>query len=254
LAADSRSSFLSANKFRIATDYAKKVFEIGDRFAAVTSGWSTVEGKTIAGQIKDFTAQTTVSDDVNVAADELRDFIAPRIDAHIAAGLDPAPPAGIDVLTFIMGGFDGAGLGRLKFIGLPTGRVLDGFSTENPGVNWAGEVDVIVRTVFGYDAARLDVSRWAKRNREALSKVHYNIGFRWFALQDAIDFAAFVVRTTIDSQRFTDGTYGSPGASPTCGGPLQIASIALHEGVEWIQQTKLRGGFTLLRAEGALEE
>jgi len=253
LAADSRSSFLSANKFRIATDYAQKVFEIGSRFVAVTYGWSTLEGKTIAGVIKEFNAQSTIPDDVGAAADLLRDFAQTRMLAHIAAGYDAAPPAGIDPLGFIIGGYDTQGVGHLKRIVLPSGNISDGYSTNNPGANWAGELDAIIRTVFGYDLTRLDTSRWAKRNQTALGGLHYQIGFRWFALQDAIDFAAFVVRTTIDVQRFADGTFGSPGASPTCGGPLQIAAITAHDEVSWIQRTELRGDVRPLRAEGGQE-
>jgi hypothetical protein len=252
LAADSRSSLLSANKFRIATDYAQKVFEIGDRFAAVTFGWSTVEGKTIAGNVKEIAAQTVFPDDIDAAAQALRDAMKSRVDAHIAAGLDPAPPH--DTLGFIMAGFDANGVGHLKRIWLPSGTIIDGSSTAIPGAQWDGETDAIVRLVWGWDLLRVDASRWAKRNRERLEEVAYNIPVGWFALQDAIDFAAFVVRTTIDTQRFIDGTVKDPGSSPTCGGPLQIATVTAHGRVEWVQQTKLRGDFRPLRAEGGLVE
>jgi hypothetical protein len=251
-AADSRSSLLSANKFRIATDHAQKVFEIGDRFAAVTFGWSTLQGKTIAGVIKEFNAQTAVPGDIDAAAISLRDDLKRRIDAHIAAGLDPVPT--YDVLGFTMGGFDTNGVGHLKRIWLPSGSITDGSTTSDPGVQWDGEVDAIVRLVWGYDRLRLDTSKWAKRNRDKLDEVAYNIPVPWFALQDAIDFAAFVVRTTIDTQRFIDGTVNDPGSSPTCGGPLQIVTVTSHGGVEWVQQTKLRGDFRPLRAEGGPAE
>lgn len=251
-AADSRSSLLSANKFRIATDHAQKVFEIGNRFAAVTFGWSTLQGKTIAGVIKEFNAQTTVPDDIDGAATVLRDALKARIDAHIAAGLDPEPA--YDVLGFIMGGFDPHGVGHLKRIWLPSGTITGGTSTADPGAQWDGETDAIIRLVWGYDRLRLDPSRWAARNRGKLDELAYNIPVGWFALQDAIDFAAFVVRTTIDTQRFIDGTVKDPGSSPTCGGPLQIVTVTSHGGVEWVQQTKLRGDFRPLRAEGGPAE
>jgi hypothetical protein len=251
-AADSRSSLLSANKFRIATDHAQKVFEIGGQFAAVTFGWSTLQGKTIAGVIKEVNAQTPVPDDIGAASEVMRDALKARIDAHIAAGLDPPPP--YDVLGFIMGGFDTNGVGHLKRIWLPSGTITDGSTTSNPGAQWDGETDAIVRLIWGSDRLRLETSRWAKRNRDKLDEVVYNIPIAWFALQDAIDFAAFIVRTTIDTQRFIDGTVKEPGSSPTCGGPLQIVTVTSHGGVEWVQQTKLRGDFRPLRAEGAAAE
>jgi hypothetical protein len=251
-AADSRSSLLSANKFRIATDHAQKVFEIGESFAAVTFGWSTLHGKTIAGVIKEFNAKTLIPDEVGAAAVVMRDYLKDQIDTHIAAGYDPMPP--YDALGFIMGGFDPQGVGHLKRISLPSGTITDADSTRDPGAQWDGETDAIVRLVWGSDRLRLDTQRWAKRNRDALDGVVYNIPIRWFALQDAIDFAAFVVRTTIDTQRFIDGTVKDPGSSPTCGGPLQIMTVTSHGGVEWVQQTKLRGDFRPLRAEGSAEE
>lgn len=250
-AADSRSSLLSANKFRIATDHAQKVFEIGTRFAAVTFGWSILEERTIAGVVKEIDAQTTFSDDIDVAVVELRDALKARIDAHIAAGPDPPPP--YDVLGFIVGGFDSQGVGHLKRIWLPSGNIIEGATTRAPGAVWDGETDAIVRLVWGYDRLRVNTSKWAKRNRVQLEGVAYNIPVGWFALQDAIDFAAFVVRTTIDTQRFIDGTVGAAGSSPTCGGPLQIVTVTSHSGVEWVQQTKLRGDVRPIRAEGSAE-
>lgn len=251
-AADSRSSLLSANKFRIATDHAQKVFEIGDRFAAVTFGWSTVEGKTIAGIVKEFNAQAAPLPDVDAAAVALRDAMKTRIDAHIAAGRDPIPTH--DVLGFMLGGFDAQGVGHLKRIWLPSGSIGNASTTADPGAAWDGETEAIIRLVWGYDRFRIDASGWAKRNQKVLENVAYNIPIGWFALQDAIDFATFVVRTTIDTQRFIDGTIAQPGSSPTCGGPLQIVTVTSHGGVEWVQQTKLRGDFRPLRAEGGPPE
>jgi hypothetical protein len=252
LAADSRSSLLSANKFRIATDHAQKVFEIGSDVAAVTFGWSVLLGKTIAGHVKEFNAQTQVPADIDGAAAAFREYMKPRIDAHIAAGPDP-PPA-YDVLGFILGGYDSAGVGHIKRIWLPSGNITDGPTTSAPGAQWDGETDAIVRLVFGWDRLRIDASKWAKRNQTKLSEVAYNVPVGWFALQDAIDFAAYVVRTTIDTQRFIDGTLHEPGSSPTCGGPIQIVTVTSHSGIVWVQQTKLRGDARPLRPEGGLAE
>jgi hypothetical protein len=57
-------------------------------------------------------------------------------------------------------------------------------------------------------------------------------------LQDAIDFAMFIIRTTIDMQRFSDGTLGNAGSFPTCGGPIRVLSVT-RGGVEWIADRPL---------------
>jgi hypothetical protein len=252
LAADSRSSVLSQNKFRIATDYADKLFSLSDKFAAVTFGWANLEGKTIAGQIAEFVAQTKMPDNIDDTANELCRFMKARIDAHIAAGRDPMPS--YDTLGFVVGGFDASGVGHLKAVWLPSATIVPGAMTNAPGAMWYGETDVINRLYWGYDVHRVDASKWAKRNRDALEKLSYSVQFQWFALQDAVDFATFVVCTTIDTQRFTDGTSGNPGGSPTCGGPVQVVALTARGGIDWIQRTTLRGDGRPPRAEGFAAE
>jgi hypothetical protein len=59
-------------------------------------------------------------------------------------------------------------------------------------------------------------------------------------LQDAVDFAIVLIRTTIDVQRFTNGFKGQPGKFPSVGGPIEIAVID-QGGFRWVQETKLAG-------------
>ena len=61
------------------------------------------------------------------------------------------------------------------------------------------------------------------------------------------------MRSTIEAQRFSDGTFGSPGASPTCGGAANIAVVERSGGVYWLQRAQLRGDTVTIRAEGQLE-
>jgi hypothetical protein len=97
----------------------------------------------------------------------------------------------------------------------------------------------MTRVFMGYDASRLDISKWAKRNRDALGGAQYIAPFGWFALQDGIDWATYAVRTTIDTQRFTNGTVASPGASITCGGEFEVAIVTPSGGVNWIRRMTL---------------
>ena len=53
-------------------------------------------------------------------------------------------------------------------------------------------------------------------------------------LQDAIDYAIFLIRTTIDYQRFATMV-------PTVGGDIDVAIITHHGGFQWIQEKKYRG-------------
>ncbi len=53
-----------------------------------------------------------------------------------------------------------------------------------------------------------------------------------FSLQDAVDYAKFLIRTTSDYQRFS-------GNMPTVGGDIDIALLTNHRGFQWIAQKEL---------------
>ena len=53
-----------------------------------------------------------------------------------------------------------------------------------------------------------------------------------FSLQDAIDYAEFLIRTTIDHQRFSR-------TMPSVGGDIDIALVTLFDGFQWIRQKPL---------------
>lgn len=55
---------------------------------------------------------------------------------------------------------------------------------------------------------------------------HFQIPWQFFTLQDAIDFAVYAIRTTIDSVRFLP-------RPKTVGGPIDVLVIRPHES-EWI--------------------
>ena len=56
--------------------------------------------------------------------------------------------------------------------------------------------------------------------------------FHLFSLQDAVDYAKFIIRTTSDHQRF------SP-LNPDVGGDIDVAFITPFNGFRWIQQKHL---------------
>jgi hypothetical protein len=255
LGADSRSSLIGESYFRIVSDSAHKVFDIGGRFGAATFGWAFIEGNTIAGAIEEFAAQTKLRGGIDDVTEKLRDFFRTRIERHVKEGFDQAPAEGVDVLGFIVGGYDSSGIGHLKLLYLPSGRVVDGATTAagNVGAHWQGETDVFVRLLKGFDGDRVDISTWPQEHQDQLTGFEYLIPFFTMTLQDAVDFATFMIRTTVDMQRFSHGTLADPNALPTCGGPIEILAVT-GRGLEWIQHARLRTGSRPGRAEGSLEQ
>jgi len=49
--------------------------------------------------------------------------------------------------------------------------------------------------------------------------------FQTMTLQDAVDYAIFLIKTTIDMQRFSDGIVMASGAIAGCGGPIDVTII-----------------------------
>jgi hypothetical protein len=68
--------------------------------------------------------------------------------------------------------------------------------------------------------------------KEALQSWGVKIAYAGMPVQDAINFAAFIVKTTIGLVTFEIG-------QPSCGGPLQIACILPARGFQWITQSQL---------------
>lgn len=241
LGADSRATVYGESAARVATDYAQKLFAVSERFGAATFGWGFLDGNTVAGMMEEFEAQTKPARHVGEAVERLKEFFGDRLKRHLEKGLDEPPAEGVDVLGFVVGGYDEQGVGRLRTLYLPSGTVVDGASTAAAecGATWEGEIDVLIRLVKGWDAARIDTSEWPEEQRQALEQSEYLTSFTQMALQDAVDFAAFAIRTTIDMQRFSDGTVGAPGRFPSCGGSAELLAIT-SRGLQWLQETKLR--------------
>ena len=97
--------------------------------------------------------------------------------------------------------------------------------TDIQGAAWAGEADIIARLVC--DVAQISDSG------EYIKLPYHQIQWGYFTLQDAIDFAIYAVRATIDSIRF------QPRPS-SVGGPIDVLVLKPGEAT-WIQRKELHG-------------
>ena len=77
---------------------------------------------------------------------------------------------------------------------------------------WRGQTDVISRLVKGVDMNALAAAAQADGKQQHVDElkatfvgIEYLIPFNAMTLQDAVDFAIFAIRTTIDTQRLTYG-------------------------------------------------
>ena len=246
IAADSRTTVSAAGRpTRVVSDYTHKVFECGS-CAIGTYGEAFLGVRNIAAHVGDFVQQLPPEYEVDRVAADLATFIGPAVDADIASeGTTLAP--GQDVLGFLVAGYQGA-LGKVYEVGLPSRTVTQALdSDQGQGALWRGQTDVIRRLVKGVDFEELlPLETTAQQEaydelRPLFGGLEYIIKFESMNLQDAIDFATFAIRTTIDTRRLTHGTFGKPGSWPSVGGPIEIAAVRHGRGFTWVQRTQLRG-------------
>ena len=92
------------------------------------------------------------------------------------------------------------------------------------GARWGGETDILSRLLQPVGTVN------AAGALEA-TLPHHGVPWQFFTLQDAIDFAMFAIRSTIDAIRF------QPRAK-TVGGPIDVLVIK-PTGSEWIRRKEL---------------
>jgi hypothetical protein len=236
LAADSRMT----TNTRVISDNASKLFDVG-RIGIATYGQAFLERRNLASWVDDFRPQHQALN-IERFAREFSDFIGIAYDRQFpqTAAIRPA-------LGFLIAGYDDLHVGRLMQVDFPDRRQPAlRFSTQATGAQWAGNTDVISRLVLGFDprigtVPPLDGLTPEERDafRGRLNTIQYNIPFDALTLQDGIDLALSLVRTTVEMQRFADGTIGAPGQIPSVGGAVDVLVITPFE-LRWIRRKELK--------------
>jgi len=249
IAADSRTTLIDGTRHRISTDAADKVFELKD-FGVATYGAALIGPRTINGLMDEFVA--TVDERACLGGEEFAVALGEFFDQRYIAANGPTDTTAGWPLGFLVAGYDDAGIGHIWEVGVP-GKTVSKTqaNTADRGTLWRGQVDVIGRLIKGVDLNALAASGSAidPPTQETLAKLEY-ILLHPVTLQDAADMAAFLVRTTIDMQRFSDGTALTPGLVPGCGGVTQMLAVT-RSGVQWISRRRLAGPSQPGWAEGA---
>jgi hypothetical protein len=254
LGTDSRTTYEMGDHHRIASDNAQKLFVVGDMGVA-TFGSAFVGFETIAGLMDQFAAQ--VGDDgkdVHHFAEALAKFFSGRFLAQLKTeGREWDPDTEPFPFGFLVAGYDDDGIGHIKGVNIPDPTIDPELiaDTTTGGTMWRGQTDVIGRLIKGVDAERLQVA--GAKVDEDLSKAFAQVEYQLLSpitVQDGIEWVGFLVRTTIDMQRFSDGTMIDPRAIPGCGGRLQLLAIE-RSGPSWVSRPILTAPGQPGKAEGA---
>ncbi len=115
------------------------------------------------------------------------------------------------------------------------------------GCTWIGQGDVVSRLILGYDGKLLGSPMFQKlfssMSQEDILKqirgVEYNISWGLLTLQDAVDLAVFLIKTTSTIQKFADGVTMDIGEVQGVGGPIDVAIITKERGVQWVNKKEI---------------
>jgi hypothetical protein len=238
LGSDSRTTRSDGERHRILSDSAQKVFAVG-RFGVATSGLAFIGNDTIAGVMDRFLAH--LPDGSAPSVDAFADSLGAFFDARFSEWLESMdetwdPDKHGPAVQFLVAGYDDEGVGHIHEVMIP-GPERGAFSpdTIGGGTMWRGQTDVIVRLIKGIDWGEYAMSELDLPDdvKDVLGGFEYD-PLEPITVQDALDYASFLVQTTIDMQRFSDGTYANPGLVPGCGGPQQLLVVD-RNGAKWAQ-------------------
>ena len=101
------------------------------------------------------------------------------------------------------------------------------------GANWYGLTDAIIRLHWGRDNEAIELltkhfNLDEKEVRRVIDSLQYRVPFDGMPLQDAIDYAVYLVNVAIGRFRFVIG-------APLCGGEIDVAVITPNA-FSWVQR------------------
>lgn len=128
---------------------------------------------------------------------------------------------------FIIAGYEAAPSGLKQVIyqaSVQKNQVTQVNVEGDYGAYWNGDIDVFYRLIKPLWAEEESEKRYFPLNQ-------FDIHFSFFTLQDAVDFAVYAIRTTIDSMRFQ-------ARNRTVGGPIDVLIIKPDQAY-WLQRKEL---------------
>lgn len=149
-------------------------------------------------------------------------------------------------MTFIVGGYDQKEpYGKVFLFDIPNNPKP---MPRNPGetdfgITWGGQLNISSRIIHGFDpsvpaiisqALKSDPKTAGELIQKLKQNLEFQIPYQVLPLQDCIDLAIFLIRTTIIAQGLAVGVRG-------VGGPIDVAVITRIEGINFIQSKALRG-------------
>ena len=225
-------------------DNATKVLTFGGthpRVGAVTYGLASIQSRTAHSLMPEFELQLE-RDSYSVAeyASALSRFFMYQWEQSGLA--QDSPPGG--GMYFTVSGYDQAApYGDVRSFNIPRSPNPSQQFFQDFGLRWGGQLDVVSRIVHGFDPQLLKAIRDHLKLTEDQTndlenvlrpRFGYSFPFEALPLQDCIDLAIFLIRTTISAQALAVLERG-------VGGTIEVATITRTEGFQWVQRKEIFG-------------
>lgn len=251
MAADSMSSYTVLNPATQGWDvvqsysYANKLIQFGSAsIGALVWGLGSLQGRSIQNLVEEFVRLHLAQNDPKVAdtATALALFIKTAYEQQYP---DPNVRPG---LGFLIGGYDSsrpfARQWAFEFpqTSVPVELLPDANNQPSFGVQWFGQTDALARLMHGFDFRLINglkskgfdstqVDNFFSAPNVWAMKIPYEVIFDGMPLQDAIDYAAYLIHVVKGRFRFVVGP-------KVCGGPVDIAVVKPAK-FEWIRKKTL---------------
>ena len=146
-------------------------------------------------------------------------------------------------MAFVVAGFDeDKPYGSVYLFTIPKEPIPTERAPNDFGVTFGGQNELTYRILGGYDPRVLDIAKKELNApvirmdafEKALSQLQLTIPYHLLPLQDCIDLAIFLIRTTTTAQNLSIGIRG-------VGGAIDVAVITKREGLAIIQRKELSG-------------
>ncbi|HVD86856.1 MAG TPA: hypothetical protein VNB59_05555 [Solirubrobacterales bacterium] len=216
---------------------ARKLFRItGWPAGVMTYGLGNIGARSIEGLVLDFCRRSSPGPGkIEELARALYDFIKESYDQEFDAVSHGDRPE----LGFLVAGYsDGEPLPEeFEFLFPEDEAPSEVRPPDVFGASWRGQNTPFIRLYKGFDPRIAEALRGHGLDDGKIDAVtadlEASVLYDGMPVQDAINFATFILETTIAYTTFEVGP-------ASCGRPLQVATILADEGFKWISKPELR--------------
>ena len=249
LAADSRITLTATKKTGNQTevthahyDNTTKLFRTNgnEHIGVATYGTGVIQDqnshRTIQSYVPEFESQLTKRNEKRLAVDQF----ASRLGKFFLNKWKGAKmPEGGEPMIFLVGGYDkNMPHGKLYEISIPAFLEPKELNPNAFGLTIGGQSDIVQRVLSGFDVNLLayaqEILELSDDKRMTLEqglrgRLAFGIPYQVLPLQDSVNMAILLIRTTIEFQNLSFGMRG-------VGGPIDVATITPVEGFSFVKR------------------